>query len=313
MGFTTIELLHPFVTPPARRCHVHPPSPPPRYQRAELDRYNWEKEELRSTKARLLVVEDEQHQLKWEYEVAALRFDEVKSQRDKLAEKFQATVYETQQKSGFRNVSVVEGCTLLMLVPVGIRRQSNAIQSILDGVEIRRSSSCHQHTRAHAPTRTPHPFARSNAHAQAYNSHVHATTYLLQLILEKKYSSLQEVLQAKEAQLNEVLARANLESGSAGTMRTKVDDLLQKKNQAVLDLQAEVERVVAAHNQLTMVVKVGHWVSTHTLPYPAGCTQRHNSRRHKQQQRRATPSTQYPVPDNTRAWPPHSPPICSRR
>eukprot|EP00620_Florenciella_sp_RCC1587_P023052 CAMPEP_0182567730 /NCGR_PEP_ID=MMETSP1324-20130603/8866_1 /TAXON_ID=236786 /ORGANISM="Florenciella sp., Strain RCC1587" /LENGTH=472 /DNA_ID=CAMNT_0024781771 /DNA_START=57 /DNA_END=1475 /DNA_ORIENTATION=+ len=146
--------------------------------RAELDRYNWEKEELRSTKARLLVVEDEQHQLKWEYEVAALRFDEVKSQRDKLAEKFQATVYETQQKSGFRN-----------------------------------------------------------------------------LILEKKYSSLQEVLQAKEAQLNEVLARANLESGSAGTMRTKVDDLLQEKNQAVLDLQAEVERVVAAHNQLTMVVK----------------------------------------------------------
>ena len=72
--------------------------------RAELNRYNWEKEELRSTKARLLVVEDEQRHLKWENEVAQLRFDEVKGQRDKLKEKFQSTVYETQQKSGFRNL-----------------------------------------------------------------------------------------------------------------------------------------------------------------------------------------------------------------
>ena len=102
------------------------------------------------------------------------------------------------------------------------------------------------------------------------------------------------MLQAKEAQLNEVLARANLESGSAGTMRTKVDDLLQKKNQAVLDLQAEVERVVAAHNQLTMVVKVRQWVlvqlakleeTTQTTAAPA------------------TPPAPDPAPDNTR--PPH--------
>lgn len=145
--------------------------------RAELERYKWEKEELRETKARLLVVEDEHRALKWENEVARLRFDEVRVQRDKLQEKYQATVFDVQQKAGFR-----------------------------------------------------------------------------QLLLGKKYHSIQQTLEGKEAQLNEVLARANLEQSTAGNMRSKVDELLQRKNQTVVELQAELERVLAAHNQMTKVV-----------------------------------------------------------
>lgn len=146
--------------------------------RAELERYKWEKEELRETKARLLVVEDEYRALKWENEVARLRADEVRVQRDKLREKYQATVFDVQQKAGFRH-----------------------------------------------------------------------------LLLGKKYHSLKQTLEGKEAQLNEVLARANLESNTAGHMRNKVDELLQGKNQNVVALQAELEQVLAAHNQLTRVVQ----------------------------------------------------------
>ena len=112
------------------------------------------------------------------------------------------------------------------------------------------------------------------------------------------------MLQAKEAQLNEVLARANLESGSAGTMRTKVDDLLQEKNQAVLDLQAEVERVVAAHNQLTMVVKVRQLVLACVF-YVKG-TRAQLAKLEETTQTTAAPATPPapdPAPDNTR--PPH--------
>ena len=151
----------------------------PHQQRAELDRYNWEKEELRSTKARLLVVEDEQRQLKWEYEVAALRFDEVKTQRDKLAEKFQATVYETQQKSGFRNVSVVEGCKAVDVCScgwgerAGIRSSSpiepNPIQFNLNRADasLYPLPLSHAHTCA-LPNPTPtHTALRLRTHAQA--------------------------------------------------------------------------------------------------------------------------------------------------
>ena len=146
--------------------------------RSELERYKEEKEELRQTKAQLLVVEDEYRKLRWENEVAGLRFGEIKKQRDAVKEKFASTVYETQQKSGFRN-----------------------------------------------------------------------------LLLEKKLGSVNQSLEAKEAQLNEVLARAGMESNAAANMKGKVDELLQAKNQEVLDLQVEIERVTMAQSQLNEAVQ----------------------------------------------------------
>lgn len=146
--------------------------------RSELERYREEKEELRQTKAQLLVVEDEYRKLRWENEVAGLRFAEIKAQRDSVKEKFASAVFETQQKSGFRN-----------------------------------------------------------------------------MLLEKKLSSVNKSLEAKEAQLNEVLARAGMESNAAASMKGKVDDLLKSKNQEVLDLQVEIERVTVAQQQLNEAVK----------------------------------------------------------
>ena len=83
-------------SPQVSRCVEH--------LRSELERYREEKEELRQTKAQLLVVEDEYRKLRWENEVAGLRFAEIKAQRDSVKEKFASAVFETQQKSGFRNM-----------------------------------------------------------------------------------------------------------------------------------------------------------------------------------------------------------------
>merc|ERR1712196_373862 len=72
--------------------------------RAELQKYKKEKAELRSTKGQLLVVEDDLRKLQWEHDIASLRFEELSSQRDELQGKFHAAIYETQQKTGFKNL-----------------------------------------------------------------------------------------------------------------------------------------------------------------------------------------------------------------
>ena len=49
---------------------------------------------------------------------------------------------------------------------------------------------------------------------------------------------LRQVLEQKEAQLDEVLARANLEPSVMGQMRGRVEDVLQHKSHEAKDLQA---------------------------------------------------------------------------
>ena len=141
--------------------------------RNELDKYKKDMQTLRNTKAQLLVVEDQLRNLEWEHEVLGQRFTQVKSERDELYKRFQSTVYDVQQKSGFKN-----------------------------------------------------------------------------LLLERKLSALQEALEQKEAQLNEVLARANIEPSVLGQVKGRLDDIIESKNQAVRDLQQELERVMGAHEEL---------------------------------------------------------------
>mmetsp|Transcript_16731 Transcript_16731/g.33371 ORF Transcript_16731/g.33371 Transcript_16731/m.33371 type:complete len:464 (-) Transcript_16731:85-1476(-) len=70
----------------------------------ELAKYKKEKEDLKRTKARLLMVEDQFQNLKWQHQVLQQRYRAVDSERSELQEKFTSTIYEAQQKSGFRNL-----------------------------------------------------------------------------------------------------------------------------------------------------------------------------------------------------------------
>jgi hypothetical protein len=70
----------------------------------ELQHYEKDKRSLRDAKSRYLVQEKELKTLSWEHEVLQQRFTQVQSERDELYEKFESTIYDVQQKSGFRNL-----------------------------------------------------------------------------------------------------------------------------------------------------------------------------------------------------------------
>jgi len=75
------------------------------------------------------------------------------------------------------------------------------------------------------------------------------------LLLEKKLSALQKVQEEREAQLNEVLSRANLEPTVLGQIKGHVDDVLQRKNMEARRYQSEIARLQALHEQLQMYTK----------------------------------------------------------
>ncbi|GMI44359.1 hypothetical protein TrCOL_g429 [Triparma columacea] len=70
----------------------------------ELTKYKKEKEELVDVKTRLLEIEGQHQSLKWQDQVLQQRYRSVKSEADELQSRFTSTIYEAQQKSGFRNL-----------------------------------------------------------------------------------------------------------------------------------------------------------------------------------------------------------------
>lgn len=81
------------------------------------------------------------------------------------------------------------------------------------------------------------------------------------LLLEKKLSAMQRVQEEREAQLNEVLTRANLEPSVLGQVKGHVEDVLQKKNAEARKLQSEVARLQAKqeHLQKSIVEKMAEY------------------------------------------------------
>lgn len=72
--------------------------------RHELANYDKDKMSLQNTKARLMVLEEQNRQLQWEHEVLQQRFSMVHKERDELYDKFESTIYDVQQKTGFKNL-----------------------------------------------------------------------------------------------------------------------------------------------------------------------------------------------------------------
>ena len=68
------------------------------------------------------------------------------------------------------------------------------------------------------------------------------------LLLEKKLLALADVLEKKEAQLNEVLSASNLDATALTVVTRKLEDVLDSKNSAIKDLQYELARVCKVRN-----------------------------------------------------------------
>jgi hypothetical protein len=89
---------------------------------------------------------------------------------------------------------------------------------------------------------------RRNFHASVFD--VKQKSAFRCLLLEKKLTAMRRVQDEREAQLNEVLARANLEPSVLGQVKGHVDDVLLRKNTEARQLQSEVSRLQAMHEQL---------------------------------------------------------------
>jgi hypothetical protein len=72
--------------------------------RAELNDYQRDKTHLREVKAEILVFEQKMKGLGWEHEVLLQRYERAQSERDRLYEQFQNSVFNVQQKSGFKHL-----------------------------------------------------------------------------------------------------------------------------------------------------------------------------------------------------------------
>ncbi|XP_076328436.1 growth arrest specific protein 8 isoform X2 [Tachypleus tridentatus] len=73
---------------------------------------------------------------------------------------------------------------------------------------------------------------------------------LKNLLLEKQLSSIEELLEKKEAQLSEMLASSSLEPTALAMIPRKFEDILTDKNSAIKDLQYDLARAYKAHNDL---------------------------------------------------------------
>jgi hypothetical protein len=75
------------------------------------------------------------------------------------------------------------------------------------------------------------------------------------LLLEKKLSAMARVQQEREAQLDEVLAKANVDASLLGNVKASSGDVIAAKNREARSLQTEVSRLQALHAQLQRSVE----------------------------------------------------------
>ncbi|GLC38346.1 Dynein regulatory complex subunit 4 [Pleodorina starrii] len=71
--------------------------------RQQLANYDKDRLSLSQTKARLLNAERQIKNLEWENEVLSQRFSKVQGERDELYSKFEASIYDVQQKTGLKS------------------------------------------------------------------------------------------------------------------------------------------------------------------------------------------------------------------
>ncbi len=76
---------------------------------------------------------------------------------------------------------------------------------------------------------------------------------LKNLILEKKLGEVSERLETKEAQLNEVIAKSDIDPAAKAQVGRKLQEVLDAKNGAIKELQFELAKTQKAHNDLLRI------------------------------------------------------------
>ena len=65
---------------------------------------------------------------------------------------------------------------------------------------------------------------------------LHQKTGLRNLVLEKKLETIQESLETKDAQINQILATARIDPQAMGMIRSTLEEVEQLKNDAIREI-----------------------------------------------------------------------------
>merc|ERR1712060_801163 len=79
---------------------------------------------------------------------------------------------------------------------------------------------------------------------------VHRKTGLRNLIMEKKLETIQESLETKDAQTNQILATARIDPQALGMIRSTLEEVESLKNEAIREIQTELKKIREAHSNM---------------------------------------------------------------
>lgn len=79
---------------------------------------------------------------------------------------------------------------------------------------------------------------------------IHQKTGLQNLIYEKKVNNIQEDLEVKDLELNQVLTAANIDPKALGTISQSIEEVETLKNDLITELQQQLQQIRKAHSQM---------------------------------------------------------------
>lgn len=79
---------------------------------------------------------------------------------------------------------------------------------------------------------------------------IHQKTGLRNLVLEKKLETIQESLETKDAQINQLLAAAKIDPKTLGAIKSTLEEVENLKNEAIKQIQAELKKIREAHSNM---------------------------------------------------------------
>lgn len=79
---------------------------------------------------------------------------------------------------------------------------------------------------------------------------IHQKTGIRNLVLERKLETIQEGLETKDAQINQLLAAAKIDPKTLGVIKSTLEEVENLKNEAIKEIQAELKKIREAHSNM---------------------------------------------------------------
>lgn len=68
--------------------------------------------------------------------------------------------------------------------------------------------------------------------------------------MEKKLETIQESLETKDAQINQLLSAAKIDPKTLGVIKSTLEEVENLKNEAIKEIQAELKKIREAHSNM---------------------------------------------------------------